>query len=116
MSSEWWTRGWIIELSGPGLAMALILLHAGRRLDREIWFSPSVANSIYGLSADTRSAGIAELKEFGLVRVKRRTVQGRELDFSRLRNTYVLDSARLQEGPSSFTDVPLDEVKAESSQ
>ncbi len=87
-------------LSGPGLAMPLVLLAelGGRdptascarrpRPDRELWFSPGMAKRRYDLSEDTRAAGVRELADAGLVSITRRDTNFRPV--RRRRNVYRL--------------------------
>jgi len=92
LPSAFWTWGWAVRLSGPGTAMLLVLLDArgARAGDRELWFSPSVAEARYALSENTRTAGLSELAEAGLVAVHRRAVNPDSLNYRRVRNTYTL--------------------------
>ena len=72
--------------------MLLVLLDAQgpRTGDRELWFSPSVAEARYALSENTRAAGFTELAEAGLIAVHRRAVNPESLNYRRVRNTYTL--------------------------
>lgn len=92
LPSAFWTNGWAVRLSGPGTAMLLVLLDArgARTGERELWFSPSVAEARYALSENTRTAGLSELAEAGLVVVHRRAVNPDSLNYRRVRNTYTL--------------------------
>lgn len=95
-----WTNGWIATLSGAATAMLLVLF-AERGTDKsgkELWFSPKRADQLYGLSEDTRSKGLRELRAAGLVTARRRSASRNALDTRRVRNTYRLVDARLNEG------------------
>ena len=93
-----WTHGWIARLSGPGLAMLLVLIaQAGGRNPEDLWFSPGVADQRFHLSAETRKRGLDQLVELGLTTVGRRPIARSVLDSTRLRNTYTLKLARLDE-------------------
>jgi hypothetical protein len=95
--ATFWTSGYAATLSGPAVAMFLILLteRGGREDDRPLWFSPAVAKRRYGLAPDTRSAGLDELRRAGLITVRRKIVASDVFDVQRFRNTYVLDLERL---------------------
>jgi hypothetical protein len=93
-----WTSGWIATLSGPGLAMLLVLLTELGPRDADstdLWFSPRVADMKYALSEDTRTAGIRELTNAGLVLVRRRPVSTDPFEMRRRRNVYRLRLDRL---------------------
>ena len=53
----------------------------------------------FGLSEDTRTAGMRQLRDLQLVDVRRRSVSHDAFDFRRMRNTYVLDKARFAKRP-----------------
>lgn len=88
-----WTSGWLSVLSGPGLAMLLVLVTelGGRAADREVWFSPGMAKRRFDLSEETRTAGIRELAGAGLVKIMRRDTNPDPFAVRRLRNVYRLD-------------------------
>jgi hypothetical protein len=84
-------------LTGAGLAFFLILLdqHAQKapgwpRL-LPMWFSPKVLDGRYGLSDDTRTKGMNDLRELGLVTVSRQPINPGDFDLERIRNAYHLD-------------------------
>jgi hypothetical protein len=90
-----WEHHWITKLSGTGLALLLVLL------DLEGGKNPSNPPSLpgplrrrYGLSDDTWTRASRELKELGLLQIKRQP-HGRDFDFRRMRNTYWIDKAML---------------------
>src|SRR4051794_19149606 len=61
-----WTQGWAIILSAPGLAMLLALLVLTENGTRKgEWISPSRARSRFAMSEDTWTRGIAELRRHG---------------------------------------------------
>ncbi|NMR21660.1 hypothetical protein [Cellulomonas fimi] len=94
-----WTNGWIATLSGAAIAM-LLVLYAERGTDKsgkELWFSPKRADQLYGLSEDTRSKGLRELRAAGLVSARRRSATRNALDTRRVRNTYKLVDAGFDE-------------------
>lgn len=91
-----WTNGWISVLSGPALAMLLVLMteRAGRAGDVDLWISPRIGKEFYGISDETRSRGLRELRAADLVTARRRSAGRDVLDFQRLRNTYrIMDAA-----------------------
>lgn len=93
-----WTNGWLATLSGAALAMLLVLYtELGRRdpSTTDLWFSPAQALKLYGLSEDTRSKGLRELRAAGLITARKRSASRNVLDFRRLRNTYRLNIAQL---------------------
>ena len=93
-----WTNGWLATLSGAALAMLLVLYVELGQDDPEstdLWFSPSRADRLYGLSEDTRSKGLRELRAAGLVSSRRKPASRNALDFRRMRNTYRLETAQL---------------------
>jgi hypothetical protein len=97
---EFWTNGWALVLSAPALAMLLVLLViTGNGAEMGQWVSLS-QRVRYGLSDDTWTRGIAELKERGLVSVFKAPVS-RDFEWRRLRNMYSLDVERLTESPEA---------------
>lgn len=96
-----WTNGWVATLSGAALAMLLVLFAELGQKDAsktDIWFSPSQAKKIYGLSEDTRSKGLRELRGAGIITARKRSASRDVLDFRRLRNMYRIEFDR-------FTDM-----------
>lgn len=95
--TELWRNGWIAKLSGPGLAMLLILLERARGQNFSgLWFSSSVAQQRYGLSEVTRRRGIEDLERLNLVIVDRAPIGKGTLATSRFRNTYTLNVIELE--------------------
>jgi hypothetical protein len=94
-----WTLGWAIVLSGPGLAMLLVLLVLTGNGSREgEWISPSQARSRFALSEDTWTRGIAELRRHGLLETRKKPVS-QDFGWRRVRNTYTVKTSRLSEDP-----------------
>lgn len=95
--SSFWTSGWLAILSGPAVAMYLVLLaeSTDRTGGGEIWFSPALAAKRYALSDDTRSKGLRELKRAGLISTARRPVSSDIFDVQRFRNVHVLQPDKL---------------------
>ena len=97
-----WTSGWVATLSGPGLAMLLILLSSARgRTPEDLWFTPQVASDRYALSETTRARGIEELQRYGLVSVTKAPVMRDQISPRRFRNTYTLHTEKFIEHPES---------------
>ncbi|GAB3305773.1 hypothetical protein GCM10027427_35140 [Pseudoclavibacter terrae] len=95
-----WSCGWLAILTGPAVAMLLVLLEQtrGRKFDG-LWFSPSVAAARYGLSEATRRKGIAQLAKLGVITVDHAPVGRGTLSETRRRNTYSIHMHRLSEHP-----------------
>ncbi len=98
LPATFWTNGWALALSTPGLAMLLVMLDLYRPTEGATWITPDRARSRYGLSEDTWTRGVAELKAHGLISVGKQPVS-RELSWSRVRNKYTLKTARLRTQP-----------------
>ncbi len=82
-------------LTGPGAALLLILpdqYRPGKIADpHPVWFSPKVLQERYGLSDDTRNKGMNDLRDLGLITIKRQPINPEDFDLQRIRNTYTLD-------------------------
>lgn len=110
-----WTNGWIAALSGAAVAMLLVLFAELGQKDAsktDLWFSPSAAKKIYGLSEDTRSKGLRELRRAGLVTARKKAASRDVLDFRRLRNTYRIQVERFEKlasvpGLEALTPEPI---------
>jgi hypothetical protein len=99
LPTTFWTNAWAAVLSGPAVAMLLILLTQlsdKPAATTELWFSPKDAKSRFGLADDTRSKGLRELESLGLVESIRRPIGRDVFDFRRLRNVYVLQPQRFE--------------------
>ncbi len=95
-----WTNGWAVTLGAPGLAMLLVLLVVTSNASKQRqWVAPS-ERPRYGLSDDTWTRGLAELARLGVITVGKRPV-GDLFDQRRVRNTYSVNIARLDEAPAS---------------
>ncbi|MGW6144313.1 hypothetical protein [Streptomyces sp. NPDC055140] len=94
-----WTSGYLTVLSGAGVAMFLVLLceRGPKASDEALWFSPKDAEHRYALSEDTRSKGLRELAQVGLVRTKRRPINPTDFEVVHVRNVHYLDLDRLGE-------------------
>ena len=88
-----WSHGWLIDLSATAIALLLVLmeLQGGREGARYV---PSDRRAEYGLSPGTWTRGRKELEACGLLTV-RRTPQGGDFVYNRMRNLYRVDEDRL---------------------
>lgn len=103
---DFWTNGWIATLSGAAVAMMLVLyteLGNSPAATTDLWFSPRQASMRYGLSEDTRSKGLRELRAAGVISARQRSASRDAFDFRRLRNTYRLKPSRL----ADLAEVPV---------
>ncbi|MFT4398406.1 hypothetical protein ACLTEW_26130 [Gordonia lacunae] len=70
---SFWTTPAISSLTGPGLAMYLLLLHYFRIEEdgtrRKVWFSADSFHSRHGLAESTRLEGISALQDVGIITV-----------------------------------------------
>lgn len=90
-----WEHGWLIRLSGTGLAILIILLDMQGGRTQPQWISPRQAQQRYDLSPDTWTKGLKELTSLELVTVSRRA-QGDIFDYRRMRNAYWVNEEKLQ--------------------
>ncbi|MEU3649435.1 hypothetical protein AB0E59_39095 [Lentzea sp. NPDC034063] len=96
--SSLWTSGLITRLSGPGLAMLLVLRCEQQSKDAvPVWFSPARAANRFGLAESTRRLGLEQLRNEGLVvtSVHRLSETGDFIDVYRQRKVHALDLSRL---------------------
>jgi DNA-binding winged helix-turn-helix (wHTH) protein len=98
MPIEFWTQGWLLQLSPTATAL-LFALREALGGHSEPQYIPTTRRQRYGLSSDTWTRGRKELEAQGLLAVKREP-QGTFYDFTRLRNAYQLTLARLDDSPS----------------
>lgn len=101
-----WTAGWCSDLRGPAVAMLLVLLaeEDGRRSDG-VWFSPRIAEERYALSPVTRSKGLTELSDYGLLTIKKSALTGDPFELQRTRNIYFLNHDAFSKGPRSKASI-----------
>jgi hypothetical protein len=98
---ELWTHGYLSMLTGPGLAFLLILLDQqalkmpGLPKLLPMWFSPKVLRDRYALSDDTRTKGMTDLRELGLINISRQPINPGDFDLERIRNAYTLNLGTL---------------------
>lgn len=98
---SFWTSQWISVLTGPAVAIFLVLLeqrpHAKPK--KRFWISPRIAKDLYGLSRDTWTRGTKELAGHGLIDVRPAPVDEHTWGLKRRRNTYLVNLDRLDDGP-----------------
>ncbi|UWE12147.1 hypothetical protein [Actinacidiphila bryophytorum] len=94
---EFWTCGWLLQLS-PTAAALLIVLREALGGHSEPRYIATAKRERYGLSHHTWTEARKELEGQGLLIVKREP-QGSFYDFTRLRNAYQLDLERLNDPP-----------------
>lgn len=85
--NEVWLEGYIGDMSGAALAMFLVLLAESRGVAKEVWLSPRALEDLYGISPSSRTKGIAQLKELGLITVQRQSLEARA-EYSPSRQIY----------------------------
>jgi hypothetical protein len=87
-----WINGYMAALSGAAVAMYLVLLDQLGIGDarNKVWFSPRIASNLYDLSQDTRTKGLRELQNYGIIKVTRRPVEPMDFHIERMRNVYTL--------------------------
>ncbi|TLP66544.1 helix-turn-helix domain-containing protein [Microbispora triticiradicis] len=95
-----WTNGYIQLMTGAGLAMYLILLDQYWPTElveplHHVWVSPKAFADRYDLSPDTRTKGINDLRDLGLLTFSRKPINPDDFDIERLRNVYTLHPGQL---------------------
>lgn len=90
--SALWTEGYMAQLSGPGLAMLLVLLSQQRQHLPGVWIVRGTADQQFGLSERTRNKGLDELRALNLISTEMASIddQGRTFGFSRRRNVHTV--------------------------
>ncbi|BCL23022.1 hypothetical protein ACPCBX_18435 [Streptomyces tuirus] len=101
MPVEFWTQGWVLELSPTATALLFVLREALGGHSEPQYIS-TTRRQRYGLSSDTWTKGRKELEARELLTVKYEP-QGSFYDFTRLRNTYQLTLERLNDYPPSWS-------------
>ncbi|KQX33174.1 hypothetical protein ASD97_32935 [Streptomyces sp. Root63] len=97
MPVEFWTQGWLLQLSPTATALLFVLREAlGGHSEPQ--YIPTTRRNRYGLSSDTWTKARKELEAQGLLAVKHEP-QGTFYDFTRLRNAYQLNLERLGDSP-----------------
>ncbi|GII59402.1 hypothetical protein Pth03_77910 [Planotetraspora thailandica] len=102
LSATLWTNGYIQLMTGAGLAMYLILLDQYRAAElteplHHVWISPKAFAARYDLSPDTRTKGINDLRDLGLLTFSRKPINPDDFDIERLRNVYTLHPGQLDQ-------------------
>jgi hypothetical protein len=106
LPSAFWTAGWAIVLSTPGLAMLLVMLMlTSNGAEERVWINPSQARARFGLSEDSWSRGVAELRRHRILEIQKKPVS-EDFGWRRIRNTYTLKPTRLEESPGEPEDAP----------
>lgn len=90
-----WERGMIGRLSGPALAMYVIVLRLWRTDQPSplVWFSPPQFKERFGLAESTRKAGLRELVDQGVLIEEKRAIDSSGGSGNRMfrRNVYMLE-------------------------
>ncbi len=93
---EFWTKGWVLNLSPTAIAVLLALLELLGGRDEAQYIS-RYRRGMYGLSDDTWTKARKELVDHRLLTVDRKEC-GTGSDLKRLRNKYWIDRSVLIEG------------------
>lgn len=95
MPIGFWENEWIYRLSGIAVAFLLVLrdLRSNRKETDPPWLRGD-QKARYGFSEDSWTRARRELEAHALLTV-RRTPQGKDFDFTRLRNTYWVHTEKL---------------------
>lgn len=102
--SDFWSRGWILELDATAIALLFMLLESQGGYDHPRYI-PTERRESYGVSHNTWTLGRKELERHGFLTVGR-TPQGGDFDYTRLRNTYWIDESRFLSPPGSSDHMP----------
>jgi len=95
MPIGFWANEWIYHLSGLAVAFLLVLrdMRSNRKETNPPWLRGDQKER-YGFSPDSWTRARKELEAHSLLTV-RRTPQGKDFDFTRLRNTYWVHTEKL---------------------
>ena len=87
-----WQKEEFYDLKTPGLAMLLAILADTSPKTGYAWWSPAHFERRIGLSQSTRSRGVGELRDAGLLEIRRKRLEPGEGNFSndKFRNIYRL--------------------------
>jgi hypothetical protein len=90
-----WTSGHIQRLTGPGVAMLLAVLSEQSKPGDPVWWSTTRWAERISLASATRARGTRELKDAGLLTVKKRpiTVNGKGFAAEQVRSIYAVTGA-----------------------
>lgn len=99
VNSDLWLEGNLQALSGPALVMLLFILGEQGGEGKAVWFSTTAFAARYGISPATRTKGVRELEERGLLDVEKESLpphEGAEVfGRRRIRHLYRLTGAAL---------------------
>ena len=97
LPTEFWEKGWILKLTGTGIAVLLVLLRLqyGKEANEAPWVKAAWQ---YDLSPDTWTRGTEELVRIGILK-KKNVVTGDEQAWRRRRNVYWVRLNRLEKYP-----------------
>lgn len=99
VNSDLWLEGELQALSGPALVMLLFILGEQGGEGKPVWFSTTAFAERYGISPATRTKGVRELEERGLLDVEKESLpphEGAEVfGRRRIRHRYRLTRAAL---------------------
>lgn len=70
IDEEFWTNGYIQQLSSPALSFYLILLAESGNKNKEVWFNSDNFQKRYKFSPAVRTKGAKQLEEIGLIKVR----------------------------------------------
>ena len=101
-----WQLKEFYDLRTPGLAMLLAILADTSSKTGYAWWSPAHFERRIGLSQSTRSRGVRELSDAGLLEIQRKRLEPGEGSFSndKFRNTYRLTLEKPGLGIEVFSD------------
>lgn len=94
---EFWTQGWLLDLSPTAVALLLVLLNELGGKDKPRYVTAEKRHR-YGLSSDTWTKATKELVQHQLLKVGQET-KGSFYEYERRRNTYWVKVERLKEQP-----------------
>jgi hypothetical protein len=98
---EFWTQGWVLELSPKAVALFLVLLDVLGGKDKPRYVGAERRHR-YGMSADTWTKATKELSNHGLLTVGRQPM-GSYTEYHRMRNTYWIEMERLKTRPTGVS-------------
>lgn len=105
-----WKLGYIQTMSGPALVVLLILLaEQADRADKTVWFGGSKFDEWFWISHKTRTEGVKELVQLGLLSVGRQPVATKAGPMAvfasqRIRHTYRLTGFAVPDRTSAVTN------------
>ena len=118
LPADLWTSGWIAVLNPAALAMLIVLrIQVGAKDPdtEEVWIGPDYAAKTFLLSEETRTRGVRELQDAGLVTIRRRQLVATDsFDFRRFRNVYRLNLPALARPAAVSVPIKIDNATATS--